>query len=167
MATKAAGTTGNTEAPKGNGLDLSESVNAIAHEDAGIPVELTDHKDDPVYKADGSPVVWLIAGGYSSKFREALEKSRQREQKRRGQPMSVEDSIRDNAEFLADCSIGWDGITDKGQPLAFTRDRAVDVLVKLPFVRNKLAVKQHDHRGFFLQLTTSNDSPPSSATAHG
>jgi len=137
------------EKQNSGGLDVTESLELIAAEEQGVPVPLLDFKGDPAMKPDKTPVTWTIAFAYSSRYREALGKSRKRETARRGQVLSIDEAVRDDAEFIADISVGWDGLTDKGQPLAFTRETAIATLVKLPFVRMQLGAKAHDHKAAY------------------
>lgn len=160
MATKAAAAASDNTADV-SGLDVSESLALIAVEEDGIPVELMDFKGEPAMKPDGTPVTWTIAFAYSNRYRAALEKSRKRETKRRGQEITVEEAVRNDAEFIADISVGWDGITDKRAPLPFSRENAIGVLVKLPFVRMRLGAQAHDHKAaadFFSRTSSTGSS---------
>jgi hypothetical protein len=154
-----------TTSPR-TGFNLKDARAAIARDEDGTDVELLDYRDEPVYKPDGTPATWRIAGAYSATVRRAREAQRQREEKRRGKPATTSESIRDDALFLADCSLGWDGVVDGDAPIPFSRDAAVGILEELPFLRARLFGGIGDKARFF-ERKTLNGSPPLSATTNG
>ena len=128
------------------GFDLNSEKAAVAREDEGIVVHITNSKGEPMHFGDGQPVTVTVAGTYSKRYRDA---ERERVDRRfKGRQPNIETIRRDALEITADCVLAWSGFFDNGKPLDCIRSNVVKVLDGVPWVREQVEKAMEDHAGF-------------------
>lgn len=132
-------------------LDIKKAQEKAKVEDQGVAVHLEDLEGSLIYYQDENgeekPVTITIAGQHSTLHRD-IER---RQQKRR---LSKKDltgarARQDLIERVAHCTLGWQGITSDGEPVAFTRDMARQIYEMLPWILDQVVEAMQDHSRFF------------------
>jgi hypothetical protein len=131
-------------------FDLSSERDGTAAEDAGIAVIVRKRTGDiATFTKDGEtiPATMRVVGTYSKRYREALSAQRKRifEARRQQVPDLIESQ---QVELVADCVLGWEGLTDKGTDIPFTRANAIALLTACPWIREACQEAMGDHAGF-------------------
>lgn len=126
---------------KKSALDLS-ALDTVAACDKGARIELRH----PVTN-EPLGVFITVLGKDSQAFRDHLRASinerlrREALAKRRGrdlEPMTVEVGEAEGIDLLVVCTVGWEGVTYKGQPLEFNVPNARTLYADLPWVRKQV-----------------------------
>lgn len=136
-------------------FDISKAQEALAAEDEGIAVEIRDNSGEVALCPDGSPVTITVVGSYSKRCGDAREALQKRMAALKVRKPSRAQSEQHQAWFVADCVLDWHGITDDGKPFVFTRDNAIDLFLRLPFVREQVEAAMVDHAAFFSKRSTN------------
>ena len=128
---------------KTTGQDVAE------REDAGIIIPLRNERGEKEYQGDGkTPVTMLVAGTYSSRYRRALEASRDQALKQR--TVDGDQLEQRSLAVVAACVIGWEGLeTDDHTPIPFSKANALDILAACPWIREQVEAAMNDHAAFF------------------
>jgi len=133
------------------GFDISAEQAAAALEDSGYDMPVKGINGEPAFwknpeTGNVEPVTIRVVGANSSRFRAIEKKLRERVLKPKqftGQAM-YEDSV----EKAAACTLGWNGIHDRGNPAPFSVNNAKVLYKKLPFLLNQVTEAMNDHSLF-------------------
>lgn len=113
-------------------------------EDEGTVVQIKDASGQP---EDG--VTITVAGSYSSQYRRTSSAQRDRMLKQRRTQLSGEQLERNQLELDAACIISWEGFTTGQAPYPLTKENAVALLTKAPWIREQVEEAMQDHASFF------------------
>lgn len=137
-------------------LNLSTVESKTAAEDAGIPVEINDLDGTPYEYQDSEgtkKVTITVAGSYSNIHRAALRAQRDRVMaERRAKRLNGQALDAELIELSASCCLSWvglDGFLGDGKPFPCTKENAVFLLTKAPWVLEQVQAAILDHERFF------------------
>jgi hypothetical protein len=136
------------------GIDLDQAGEVTAREDAGITVHIRGADGEPAYQGD-RPVTIRIAGTYSQVYRKTQDQQTRRLLKQRSRDLSPEQLTANRVELVAASILGWEGFTNKGEAYPCTRENAVALLTRAPWIREQLEEAQQDHAGFSGRASAS------------
>lgn len=130
---------------KVNGFDLSEYDGSVERQNEGVVVEiLHPATDEPV----GLSI--RVVGPDSDIARKADRAMVSRRVKaRRVQQLTAEELLEEARIKLAHCTIAWEGMADKGQPLELTFENAAEVYRRAPWIMEQVAAAAGDRARFF------------------
>jgi hypothetical protein len=132
-------------------FDVSAQKDVGQREEEGTLVPVKSVTGEVQYDGEGDatkPVTIRVVGTYSKTYRRASFALRERVRKFRTTRTS-EQQDQHAIELIADCLLGWEGITNGGQPFPFTRDNAIALLTNCPWVREDVEAAMGDHERFF------------------
>lgn len=135
-----------------SGFDVLAHLDWAKSEDAGQVVEL--RRPDGVlmtYKdASGAdkPVTITVAGSYSTAYRNAANRQRDRIAKMRRIKASGKMLDEHALELAVACVLAWDGLEKDGKPYPCTPDNVRWLLNEYAWVRELVEEAMHDHEGF-------------------
>ncbi len=114
-----------------------------AREDAGRTIHLRSATGELEYWPDGkTPITLTVVGTYSKKYREAKRTVQKRYQKRR--EVDVDEFTQ---EIAALCITAWSIPLGEG-PTPLTKENALKLLQRAPWVAEQVAEAMGDHEGF-------------------
>ena len=135
------------------GFDLGSAKPVAEREDEGVIIHLSDIEGEKMfYEENGEkkPVTWKVAGSYSNIYRRAKESQVTRTVKKgRSQSVTGELLGKQALELVAACSLGFDGLIDKGKKIPFSKDNAKVILDAAPWIREQVESAMEDHSRFF------------------
>ena len=135
------------------GLDLGTHPDVAELEDQGNDVELFDIHGNPIFftneKGEQERVSITVAGTYSNRWRRAEDAVTTRMAKGRQAQFTGELFRAQQTEVLALSVIRWRGIFDQGRTLPVTRDNAMRVFARLPFIHEQVEQGAKNHAAFF------------------
>lgn len=143
-------------------FDIDEQEAGLAVEDVGAVVQILDANEDPamyggtsVTKDDGStviegaqPVTWTVCGMNSKTYRKAEAWQRKELRMLGNRKQTADEAALMFCGFIARCSLGYTGMTSKGQPFPFSTDNATSILYRLPFIKRQVEAAMSNHAGF-------------------
>lgn len=129
-------------------FDIAANEQEIAVEDTGVTINILDAAGEPALQEDGSPVTWTVCGINSKQYRKAGHWQRKVFQALGGRKQTGEEATAMECEFVARCSLGFAGFTNKGAPVSFSTETATDILNRLPFIMRQVQQAMGDHAGF-------------------
>jgi hypothetical protein len=148
-----------TPHPATGGIDIGSAPAVVAREDEGQSVHIREASGELAYfSANGgppAPVTITVAGTYSAAYRRQLDAQRDRMLKARRNLLTADQLTANQIELVAACILAWAGFTNGGAPFPCTRDNAVLLLTKAPWVRDQLEEAMGDHAGFFATASTT------------
>lgn len=110
-------------------------------------VEISDHLDNP------TGVKIKVASPDSEVYRKAELKFKSRSlkniQRNKGRNLNVEDSDRNNLDFLVDLTLGWENVIFHGTEMEFSAENASTLYTAVPFVRDQVDRFVVDRSNFF------------------
>ena len=134
------------------GLDISTAAEAAKIEDEGQVVHVRDRDGEMLYYANGTqerrPVTITVAGTYSSVYRGALNRQRDRLVKLRRAKLTGDMVEEQQLELMAACVLAWDGFFIGAEPVKCTRENVKQVLATVPWIREQVDEAMGDHEGF-------------------
>lgn len=136
------------------GFDLAAAPDVKSREDEGLVVKVRDVHGEPMTTADGGAVTIRIAGSYSAVYRRTQDAQHQR-WGRRGQLPDAAEARQNRLDLTVACIMAWEGFTNGGQPFPFTKENALLLLSKCPYIHEQLETAQHDHSRFFASPSPS------------
>lgn len=141
------------------GFDLGAIDAVIDEQEHGYVIHLHDHRGEPMYfgpEGEEKPVTWTVAGEHSRLYREQERLVRDRffKGRRRGS-IGQEDIEEQHLELLSRVTLGFNGFVDNGQPVAFSREKAKEVLRKARWIRDQVDRGTADHAGLFRISSSS------------
>ena len=137
------------------GFDMAEMSAALSAEDEGVKVHIRGPDDRPMYYRRGeeaAPVTITICGVNSSRYRQ--EESRIRRRKLRPSKITGELVYEDGIEKAAACTLSWEGIVNRGEPVRCDRHNAAEMYKRFPFLLDQVTEAMQDH-----SLFSSTSSP--------
>lgn len=151
----------NLEQPSVTGFDISEQKELAKKEDEGITLHLEGVDGKPMFFRNSVgevvPVTITVAGSNSDRFKDIENRIRKRKLKPR--QLTGDTLHNDQIEKAAYCTLRWEGILDKGNPVRCDHANALALYKHLPFVLRQVIEAMDDHESFF-----SNGSQTSSNT---
>jgi hypothetical protein len=137
--------------------DLSEiDVNAPA------PCELKRRDGSPWLKADGSPVTITAYASDSEPYRKAqhalLNRRITQNKGRRDTSRTSEEIEAENVELFARVTVGWDGLTENGQPLEFNRENARRLYATFLFIREQVEAFTAERANFTKTVSSTSST---------
>lgn len=136
----------------------NDAQSVTDREDEGTWVHLHDELGNLEYEpkveagkkatADNKPVRVKIAGTYSSRYRMARLKQRDRSMQRARQRVEAETVEEQERQVVADCFLEWECVLANGKPLDLTPKNAALLLKLRPWNYDELVVAQNDHASF-------------------
>jgi hypothetical protein len=146
-------------------FNITEKESLVGIEDEGIDVEIDDENGEPAYQADGTtPITIRVVGSLSKRYRKAQENQRQDAIKSIGKKLTGRESLAKQTEFVAACTLGWSAgfthvVNGAVVDFPFTRENAIDLYTRLPFIQAKLEAAMVDHAGFSRKPSPSSATP--------
>jgi hypothetical protein len=144
---------------KPQGFDIGSKRGVVtAREDDGVEVHVRDELGEyQFYEENGEqkPVVICMAGTYSSVYRKALAKQRDRAMKQRRASVSGEELHKRQLELIAECVLWWKGFVDGGKPYPHNVTNAVALFEVAPWIREDCESAMGDHESFFSKGSPS------------
>jgi hypothetical protein len=142
------------------GIDITLAADAAKVEDEGQVVHLRGRDGELLYFANGTeaqkPVTITVVGTYSTVYRSALNRQRDRLVKMRRAKLTGDMVEEQQLDLMAACVLGWDGFFVGERPVPFTRENVKQVLATVPWIREQVDEAMSDHEGF-----TKGSSPTS------
>lgn len=132
-------------------FDVAAQKDVSQREDEGTLVPVKSVTGEVQFYGEGEakkPVTIRVVGTYSKTWRRANHALRERLRKFRT-TRTIEQQEQHAIELIADCILGWEGITSGDQPFPFTRDNAIALLTTCQWVREDVEAAMGDHAGFF------------------
>lgn len=132
-------------------FDVSAQKDVGQREEEGTLVTVKSVTGEVQYYGEGEakkPVTIRVVGTFSKTYRRANFALRERVRKFRTMRTSEQQDLH-AIELIADCILGWEGITNGDQPFPFTRENAIALLQAAPWVREDVEAAMGDHQGFF------------------
>ncbi len=127
-----------------------QTIDDVAREDEGTLVMVKDAAGE---EQDG--VTILVAGTYSTAYRKAVSAQRDRMLRQRRGNLTGEQLERQQLELVAACIIEWDGFTSNGQPFPLSKDNAITLLTRAPWIREQVEEAMSDHASYFTKPAAS------------
>lgn len=140
------------------GIDLAHTPDVATREDEGVVVHVEEATGELAFYQNGtgqSPVTITVAGTYSHRYRRAMEHQRQRVFRGSRRRVDPEAAYQQALDLVAACVISWDGFTNNGQPFACTRENAVALFERAPWILRQVEDAMEDHQGFFKRASPS------------
>jgi hypothetical protein len=126
-------------------MDINQLAIDQELEDAGTAVHIRNRLGEPDYHGDENrPVTFTIAGRWSSAFREATQ-GQQAAARRRGRVGNAEVGA---IELAASCILAWEGVYDRGEVVPCTKENAIALLARAPWIRDQVAEAIYDRARF-------------------
>ncbi len=134
-----------------NGLDLSALSSATQREEDGQELHITDVAGNALtYTEDGEtkPVVFIVAGSYSSFYRKKQLQLSDRNLRKRtvGDAARIDQNL---LELAASCVRSWRGVTNNGTPIDCSEQNVIAILRAAPWIRRQVEEAMEDHASFF------------------
>jgi len=131
------------EKKSGAGFDLA-SLDTIAASNEGEWMNVMHPKtDEPI----GARI--KLAGPDSDIVKKAQNKITNRRLKGRGRNKLDAESINEEqVEMLASCTLGWEGIVVNGEEVKFSKDNAVNLYLKYPWIMEQVNIFIGDRANF-------------------
>lgn len=136
-------------------MDLQAAVAAVALDNEGVVVPLTDRNGNPDLDASGVQSTITVLGEYAEKVGKTMESQTRAMWKRRAgsfDPVTVTKANR--IETAAAACIAWSGIMDNGEPLACTKENAVRLLAAAPWILKQVEAAIDNPASFFVKPST-------------
>ena len=137
------------------GIDIATTGDVTAREDEGTAVHICDESGQAATYDNDRPVTIRVAGSYSKAYRRRAEAQTQRMFKRRQGTLNAEQWQQNRIELVAACVMSWEGFVNNGQPFPCTKENAVLMLTRAPWILTQLEEAQADHAGFFKGASAS------------
>lgn len=100
-------------------------------------------------KPDETPVTITLLGKDSDAYQKVSNALTNRALRARGQqPVTAEGALTEHINLLAKVTLGWDGLTEKGEPLPFTEDNARRLYRLSPALREQVTDFVNDRGNF-------------------
>lgn len=139
------------------GFDISKQAEHAKAEDAGTRVHVEGLDGAPMYYMDEEgnehPVILIVAGAHSSIYRRA--EARQRKRKLKARSMTAEALFEDAIERAAECTLGWEGFYEGGEPAPFRKESVRGLYVQCQWVYEQVLEAMNDHTRFFSKESNS------------
>lgn len=123
----------------------------VTKSNAGADIPLLDLRTK-----QPTDVVFTILGTDSDVFKD-LQSERGRklmeevQARGKGYAPTREDMDRSTCELLAKCTVGWSGLAeDDGTPIPFSQDRAIDIYMRYPRIRDQINTAMADPANFLM-----------------
>lgn len=142
-------------------MDIKSQAKQVEQrEDAGFTVHIRDELGEKLYQDDEQtkPVTITVVGTYSRTYRRTIEAQRDRNIKQRKFNLDGDELLQQALELEAACIRDWDGFTDDGAPVPYTKANAVALLRQYPWIREQVNAAMNDHAAFFQQPSPSSVS---------
>ena len=114
-------------------------------------------QDLPIHLPDGSAtdIVFKVVGQDSKQFHEVARRHFQALVEAKEKP-SIDKQAQDNAELLAATVVGWDNLTSNGEPIPYSREKAIELLAnpELSFLREQVEAYVTKRTHFFRAGST-------------
>lgn len=138
-------------------FDITEKKKELAVEDDGVTFHVLGADDEPAFADEEgkTPVTWTVCGLNSEQYAKAEAWQTKALRAFRGRELTAQERRENYAEFLARCSKGCTGFTDKGEPLPFTTENATAAILALPYLRRQIESRMGDHAGFTKRASAS------------
>lgn len=145
-------------ASQGSTIDVMTIGDLATREDEGIDVAIILPNGRPatyVVPKDGTeevelrPVVIRVAGSYSKRYRDALERVRNQPAKYTPPAEARERAAAMQIEIEASCIISWQGVGRNNRLIDYTLEDAIEVLTKGAWIREQVQMGINDHAAFF------------------
>ena len=120
-------------------LDVIDTK-TLSEAGASMPVRALD--GSPLRNSKGEPVEIVVKGPDSADYARLVRAQIKKRMARSGLPTD-EQSLEDEADLvtlLATCTLGWNGVLDKGtkEPLAFSMDACRQLYQNFPVIRDQV-----------------------------
>jgi len=130
-----------------NNFDTSKTAKTGAKLHLVHPVD-----DEPMY--DGKKKVTITLLGVDSKefseSKRAITVSNVSKM-RKGKDFDVVPTDEETARTLAECTLGWDGLSKGKVPLEFSKDEAFKLYMEFPWIREQVNLFVGDRANFFTK----------------
>jgi hypothetical protein len=142
-------------------IDLGTVGNDLGDEDAGQDIPIHDRRGEPMFftpagATDPVPLTIRVAGTYSKRYRRHIEGVRLRGAKQRSASLTADQLTQENLEAAAVCCVDWCAAFQlDGKPAACTRENAVKLLGRAPWIREQVEAAMGDHARFFKSGSSS------------
>lgn len=101
---------------------------------------------------DGSPtdIKFKVVGQDSKAFRDVAKRYAQQFMGSEDRP-SIDVLEQQNSELVAACIVGWSGLTEGGEPLVYSKEKAVELMLnaELAFLREQVETHVAKRANFF------------------
>lgn len=118
---------------------------------------------------DATGMKVVVHGVDSPTYREADRALRNRrlhvlQHSGRASKITAEGTDKDGLELLVRCTAAWEGFTENGQPLPFSKDNARRVYEEHPWLRRQVDAAVTDAASFFGKSPSSSSASPSTSS---
>jgi hypothetical protein len=112
-----------------------ESLDAIAGSEEGTEVPIFNPKT-----GEKTGLTIRVKGAFASRFQELLSRQRKRDALRAKNPVAraMADEDDDTSQLLADVTLGWDGMVEKGKVIPFGKAEAERIYTAYPVIRGQV-----------------------------
>lgn len=120
---------------KHEGYDIAD-LDAVKFSQEGTDVEIVNPRSGLK-----TGIIITVQGAFASRFQEMLARQKKREAMRSKNPVAravAQDEEDETSELLAEVTLGWRNMTERGNPVAFSKAEARRVYEAYPVIRSQV-----------------------------
>ncbi len=107
--------------------------------DKGATITLRHPITDEEIMDGKKPVTITVLGADSKVFRDAIrEQARKNMSNKKQENLDIDDMILRSAKLLAQCTLGWDGISEGKTAVEFSYDNALELYLKYDWIKTQV-----------------------------
>lgn len=134
-------------------MEIGNSKTVAEREDRGTLMHVRDENGELQYDGEGDskkPVTLRVAGTYSSIFKKARERQRDKNLKAKRNVFGADLLGRQELEVIAACVLADDfgPFTSNGKNFDYSKENVILLLEAAPWIREQVEETMGDHQGF-------------------
>lgn len=105
--------------------------------------------DEPLFNDNGEPMLIHLVGSESTIMNDEIKIRARKKVNKKSKSNNIDEVIESSTNILAVCTIGWQGICENGVDIVFSKENAISLYTRYPWVRQQVDAFICERANFF------------------